>query len=334
MQAPGSMETQEIQSFDAEQCHGLLARLEADWVDYDTVGAPPFKKIYERTVHNIGGLETSDVIVNIREQTAQLYLRLGQLGVLNTDDLLRRRLTRVLEVIGFTAILINTTHRTQQAVGNNSDTGDIGGSFYSFSTMTNVMNEDVKTYQRLLLHLFCQAQMHGYRRYGDSVYKPILTEEGHNTHSWARVSDIRSFVYMSCQKEFHFDQWKLLTDHPSYPKHAETYLTGCEDLQFPRLVKNRHAFSFQNGIYLAATDTWAAFGQAGAVVPGGLCCAKHFDNLAPPEFTGARREDWRDIPTPAFDTMLRCQNLLGEVSDWLLIFIGRLIYEVGEKDNW
>ena len=197
----------------------------------------------------------------------------------------RKRTNRLMEVVGFCVILINTTHRTQQAIESTCDPTDIGSTFYSFSSMTDVDGEDVKTYQRLLLHLFCQAQMHGYRRYGDSVYEPILTSDNFNTHSWSRVCDIRSFIYMSCQKEFHFNEWRLLTDHPSYPKNAESYLVSCEDYQFPRLVKNRNAFSFPNGIYLSADDKWVPFGTAAAMqIPSGLCCAKHFQDPLPADY--------------------------------------------------
>ena len=234
------MEEQPILSFDLGECQALLGRLEAEWISYDTP-APSFKKIFDRVAVNIGEATTTNqyigVVKNVRERTAQLYLRLSQLGVLTTDELIRKRTNRLMEVVGFCVILINTTHRTQQAIESTCDPTDIGSTFYSFSSMTDVDGEDVKTYQRLLLHLFCQAQMHGYRRYGDSVYEPILTSDNFNTHSWSRVCDIRSFIYMSCQKEFHFNEWRLLTDHPSYPKNAESYLVSCEDYQFPRLVQ-------------------------------------------------------------------------------------------------
>lgn len=335
---PATMEDQPILSFDLQECQRLLTRMEDQWVIFDTP-APDFQQIFERVTANMGEATTTNqyigVVKKIREQTAQLYLRLNQLGVIKTDDQLRFRTNRLMEVVGFCVVLINTTHRTQQAIEDSSDPTDIGSTFYSFSSMTDVEGEDVKTYQRLLLHLFCQAQMHGYRRYGDSVYEPILTADNYNTHSWNRVSDIRTFIYMSCQKEFHFNEWRLLTDHPSYPKNAESYLTSCEDSQFPRLVKNRNAFSFPNGIYLTTRDKWVPFGSGASMeIPSGLCCAKHFENPLPPEHAGNPIEAWRDIPTPAFDTMLESQELLGEISDWLLVFIGRLLYEVGEMDNW
>jgi len=331
-----------IRSFNQRECEELLKQLEDQWTIFGTsnqTAMPSIDSILSRTLQNINHASTTNefrqAIGHVRHQVVELYLRLHGIGVFSSSECLKQRMHRLLQVVGFSAVIINCSHRVQQAIENNSAPTDLATSFFSFSTMINEDPQDMKTYQRLLVHLCCQAQLHNNRRYGDSVYEPLITSTGYNTHSWNLVCDIKTFVYRSCQKEHHYDEWKLLTDHPSYPRNAIAYLTDCEDHQFPRLVKDRSSFSYSNGIYMAETDTYVSYlsGQSSSI-PSGLCCAKHFDQPFPEEYADAAGREWRSIPTPTLNTMLDSQDLTGPVADWMYVFLGRLLYDVGQKDNW
>lgn len=329
---------------DESECLTKLDDLEQTWVSYGTDETntpipPTFENIFRKFSHNTEGLlTTSDLIKKLQvlgNEAAELSNRMFALGTLNNNRLVNRRITRLMEVVGYMFVLANSTLRIQQSVENCTEPVSFDSSFYNFSVMTGVVTgdtDDTKPYQKLIIHLCCQAQLKGYRRYGDHVYQPLITSTGHNTHSWEQVCDIRTFIFESCRRDFHWKEWKLLTDHPSYVKNATAYLTDCEDRQFPRLTKDRSAFSFSNGIYLAGQDAFITYGSAAAQnLPNGLCCAKHFPVDFPLEHVSAA---WSDIPTPIFLTILGSQDFNHAVARWLFVFLGRLLYEVGERDNW
>ena len=329
-----------VLTYSVQECRALLQRLESSWVsfgDSECDRTPGFADLFERIVTNVAQASTTNqyqrLVGDVREQVAQLFLRLTQHGALADDQLLSTRMDRVMQVISYAVVIVNGAHRAQQAIDSNSEPVNIASSFYTFSSMTGLNQDDLNSYQRLLLHLCSQAQMHGYRRYGDAVYEPLITPDGHNTHSWKQVCDIRAFVFRSCQKEFFFNEWLLLTDKTVHCKNAVTYLTECEDYQFPRLQKDRHATSYTNGIYLAERELFAPF-NSGLQVPSGLCCAKHFDAAFPEADYVSAAAEWADIPTPALDSILHSQELDNENGRWLYVFLGRLLYEVGELDNW
>lgn len=323
-----------ILSFSKQQCRDLLSDLERAWTGFD--GQPTTAQVLSKIDTNVAsGPGTADsAIRSLTRQVAELYLRLDRLGLLTTDGVFRLRVDRLMKVLGFACLVVTSSHRIQQVLQDNGDPGDLRDSFFSFSSMSSLeQDEEIKTYQRLLLHLTSQAQMHGYRRYMGAVYQARLSDGGHNTHSWTKVCELREFVYSCCRKELFFQQWKWLTEKPHYAANAVTYLTDCEEYQFPRLTKDRSSFSFQNGIYLAAHDRFAPYG--GAVdVPHNLCCAKYFEHPLPVEHVGAAGEAWRDIPTPTLDGILASQRFTEDVKGWLYIFIGRLLYNVGQLDNW
>lgn len=322
---------------DAAQCADQLQRLEEQWVLYGGTHRT-CKDIYERFVHNTAGLSSNEEMVkfvtDLRLTTAELSNQLFKLGALQ-DDLVRQRMNRVMAVVSFMYVVADATLRAQERTNNLDPPGpsdDMRQAFYNFSTITDSTPDSRKPYQNLLVHLACQAQMKGYRRYGEHVYEPLQTGDGHNTHSWEQVCDIKTFVYKCCRQEFHYDNWVMLTDHPSNARNAIGYLTDCEDYRFPRLTRDRSAFSFTNGIYLAERDQFCPYGSAAAgAVPSGLCCSKHFPHPFPPASSDM---PWGDIPTPTFDSVLAAQQFPSEVSRWLLVFMGRLLYDVGQRDNW
>lgn len=41
-----------------------------------------------------------------------------------------------------------------------------------------------------------------------------------------------------------------------------------------------------------------------------------------------------EIPTPLFESIYTPQKWSKEMVDWMFVFLGRLFYAVGEKDDW
>ena len=45
-------------------------------------------------------------------------------------------------------------------------------------------------------------------------------------------------------------------------------------------------------------------------------------------------EDWSDIPTPHFESVLTYQEFSDDVIKWMYILGGRLCFELNELDKW
>ena len=320
-----------VADFTEAQCSAFMDELELRWVGVD--GPTRTRVLLEHIANNVSSTDCaaeSRGLERLLRQIAELFLRLGTLGMLD-NTMVRARIDKLLKVTGHCSMVLKNVHQLQYALQDSSEPGDLNGTFFAFNSMSSLAEDmDTKNIHRLFIHLTTQAQIHGYRRYQGGVYEPRRTSEGYNTYSWSRVCDIKEFVYLSCRKELFYQQWKWLTEKPNHAPAAINYLTDCQELQFPRLVKHRSAFSFQNGVYLAHEDRFAPYGSQ-VRIPRDICCAKYFDLDFPTEFLD---EEWRHIPTPAFDTILDTQRLPSDVRDWLLVFYGRVLYDVGALDNW
>ena len=105
-----------------------------------------------------------------------------------------------------------------------------------------------------------------------------------------------------------YDQWLNLTHMRTNVMAVVEHLTQCIDVQFPELVRDRHVFSFRNGVYLAAADRFVEYGtpEAALALPPDLAAARYFGDpfdvhaeLAP--------DDWYAIPTPHLQQILDFQ---------------------------
>lgn len=194
------------------------------------------------------------------------------------------------------------------------------------------MSEDTNKMQQLLLYLLNCAQSRGYRRFRGDCYKRRFTSEGHDTHAWEREFSLREFVYDATRKELNYEMWLAMTSMRTNVGAAVDHLDNCRDVQLPDLKKDRHVFSFRNGIYLAAKDTFLKYGTAAArSLPSDTIAAKYFDL----DFPDTEADDAEPPPsTPHLQSILDYQNMDTEVSRWMYVMIGRLIYEVNELDQW
>lgn len=191
----------------------------------------------------------------------------------------------------------------------------------------------VNALQKLLLHLLDTAMEKRYRKHNGWVYEPIVVD-GHETHAWRRVMEIKDFVYDATPKEMDTDQWLNLTNSGGNAKMATEHLSAANDFQFPFLRKNRTVFSFRNGVYLAHEDRFHCFATAREPLSDTVVAAKYFDAEFD-EFAGAA--SWRDIPTPHLESIMLYQEWEDpEVRAWMYRLLGRLLYPVGEKglDGW
>lgn len=213
-------------------------------------------------------------------------------------------------------------------------------------------------YQNLLLYLLERLMKKGYRRYNDECYKPIYTESGFNTHAWECAMSVRSFIHEVTKKEINFNMWKNLTSSKDNVKSAEKYLTEYIGGEFEDLTKDRHVFSFRNGIYLIKKsqvvqkitddgrteeefywyDEFIPFeGPKAKAIGASVVAAKYFDLDFNDCTDMTKKYDWFNIireHCPNFKGIMDYQEWPEETQKWLCILIGRNMYNLGELEEW
>ena len=138
-----------------------------------------------------------------------------------------------------------------------------------------------------------------------------------------------------------YRQWHNLTSNAGNIKNSTEFLENCQDPRIADLHKDRHVFAFKNGIY--SCKEWDPvnktyidhFYEYGSDMAKGLdlnIVASKFFNMEFDNFDSV--EEWYDIPTPYFQSILTYQEFPKEVSMWIYVFIGRLFFNLGELDNW
>jgi len=195
---------------------------------------------------------------------------------------------------------------------------------------------DLSSYQKVLLFLLSRAYSEGYRRYKGNCCAQIR-----NTRAWRPVKEIKDFVYDCTQKEDEPEMWKNLTSRGNLVSDVVKHLTNCNDFQFQEIKKDRHVWSFKNGLLIG--KDWnpnenqykikfydykdPAFRELDPTI---VSC-KYFDTDFDP-FSDL--QDWYDIPTPFMQHVLDYQKFEADVCKWIYVFIGRLCFDVNEMDGW
>lgn len=208
-------------------------------------------------------------------------------------------------------------------------------SLYRYSTEED--DEKKTAWQELLLYLLHELNLLRYKRYKDSCFMEIRTAEGKSTRAWKPVVEIAEFVQTKTQKECKYDMWKNLTSKGSCLRDTIEHLTKTIDIQFPDIKKNRHVWSFRNGLFHGKYETKdtveARFipydSQEYDRLDPTIVSSKYFDQ----DFDNYDG-DWYDIPTPFMQSVLEYQRFDEDVSRWLYAFCGRLCYDVNEMDGW
>ncbi len=213
---------------------------------------------------------------------------------------------------------------------------------------TEVDYGKLNPYQTLLIYLSDQVQRKEYKRYivGDKAicYEKIYNEKGYNTHAWKRAMTIKEFIQDATKREYNFAMWQNLTHAKDNLEACVKYLSSCPGPEFEDLIKQRNVYSFKNGIYITKKwdaeyerwkDQWIPFEGPGSIKIGeSIVSCKLFDM----EFEDCSSvENWFDIiktKCPYFISVMNGQKWPEEVQKWMCILIGRLMYEVGELDNW
>jgi hypothetical protein len=217
-------------------------------------------------------------------------------------------------------------------------------------------------YQTFIIFLLRNLHDNSYRRYNDCVYEQIVSPLviGNNgkmgnffTHAWKKVKEIKEFVISSTPKEDCFAQWQTMTTSNAIER-ASNYLQICNDPEFTSLLPNRLWHSFNNGIYFVEKQIFFKHGDPR--IPSDIVCCKYHDQMFDESIL---KEQWLDVKVKYLDEVIsyqfpitphssksgkcaknKCDHLIPNENEqkriigWIYAFIGRLLYEVGQKDKW
>lgn len=208
--------------------------------------------------------------------------------------------------------------------------------------------EKLKPYESLIIYLEEKLKMREYRRYivdNDCMcYEKIRNDDGYDTHAWKPAMTIKKFIHQVTERKYNPTMWQNIMVSKDNVNAAAKYLTEYTGTGFEDLTKDRNVFSFLNGVYITKFydedndvyyDKFFPFKGKGAKKLGASVVSSKLFDL---EFEDCSEyEDWFDIIKDnchSFVSVMEYQEWPEEVQRWLCIIIGRMLYKVGELDDW
>lgn len=194
--------------------------------------------------------------------------------------------------------------------------------------------EDLQPTHIYTLYLLGSLFRKRYRRFEGLVFEQIF-RDGHATHAWKEKCDIKTIVRYLSSKENNFEMWKMMIAGLFEP--AVKYLTESLDHEFPDLKIRRRVWSFNDGIYDATDDTFWFYHQymddtlVSCKIIEKAFSGVYFNGQPIP---GTPLKTYDDLSTPLFDSIFAPQQWDADMIKWIFVFIGRLFYEVNERDSW
>jgi len=195
-------------------------------------------------------------------------------------------------------------------------------------------SDDLNPYQVFILDILNELERQKLRKSREMVCEEVITEKGYRTKAWKPVCTIKEKIHEMSDKNTSSDRWKYATKKPSMVRDVSVHLEECNDVQFPSLTKNRHSWSFRNGVFVGDSDgiKFYRYGtEEFSKLDRHMVTSKYFDDDFD-DYTGSN--DWREIPTPLLDSIMDYQGWDDDVKRWAYIMIGRLTFKLNEADTW
>ena len=292
-----------------------------------------------------------------KDRCLKLYNRMARhqlIDIHDGTDENTRQLIRVMNLVTHSAMIVKSNHNRHNSISTNFSPGtmqngrvgvgpSMAGGEEAVAALTNG--------QRLILKVLEAGYRKNLRKHHGNLFKQVLTvdENGNEfrTHAWKSHCSIKDFVYQCANKHEEWETWCDLTTSMRNPDFVTEYITNStDDFELKSLNPNRHIFSFRNGVYDAFMDRMYSY-QGG--IPDHFVAAKFFDVDMPVDHPSGT--SFRNIPTPVLDEILQYQgfgldpHVPGKysedpeapgfsVTDWIYVFMGRMIYAIGEFDTW
>lgn len=194
--------------------------------------------------------------------------------------------------------------------------------------------EDLNALQKCILDCTNELERQKLRKFNGMVCEEVITEKGQRTRAWKPVCTIKEKLHQISDKDTSPLRWKMMTTRSSMPREVATHLEEHNDFQFPEITKNRHAWSFRNGLFVGdlSGNKFYPYGSVEiSRLDRNLVTSKYF-NQDFDDYTGANH--WSVIPTPFLDSIMNYQGWEDDVKKWMYIMIGRMTFEVNEADAW
>lgn len=288
--------------------------------------------------------------MRMHDRLCELYHRADTLGImdLEDDDDMKTsvRINRLIDQVEDAWQIVFRNARISDRVNNPTYVPinpESDPSIFRTSTMKNI--EELIPYQQACLTVLKDLYEREIKRYKGHCCKQIMTKDGASTRAWKVVETIQDYVYGVGKKERMFELWKNLTMRPSTHNDVIRHLTNTKDMQFQDIKKDRHVWSFTNGIFIGKefdpehsseenTMYRASFYTYDSpefkALDQTVVSCKYFEQ----DFPDYSAVDWRDIPTPHFDSVLTYQGFDKDVREWVCVLGGRLCFDVNEIDKW
>ena len=360
--ANSAMWTNQIQTFSHDDVMNFLVQLEDMWKinnrdDIYLSYRIGYENFFTKEELTDDGLPVSIDITRVEskvkrmnERLCELYHRSDTLNMMDIEDdndmKISVRINRLIDQVDDAWQIVFRNARISERINNptyvpiNPETDP---SIFRMSTITNV--DELNPFQQALLQTLKDLYRRQIRRYKGQCCTQIKSPEGALTRAWKPIETIEDYVYGVAKKEVQFELWKNLTARA--PGHGDLirHLKNTKDMQFPEIQKNRHVWSFKNGIFIgkefddanSAIDNphWRASfytyeSNEFKNLDQTIVSSKYFDL----DFEDYSNKDWREIPTPFFDSILKYQQLNKDVCEWVFALGGRLCFDVNEIDKW
>ena len=282
----------------------------------------------------------------LKMQLGQMYHRAEVLKLLDVEDdedmKISMRINRLIDQVDDAWQIIFRAARIHERINNPTYVPinpESDPSIFRCSTIDKI--DELVPYQQAILACLQNLYEMNIKRYKGYCCTQIKTDEERDTRAWKQVETIQEYVYGVAQKETRYELWKNLSMRGSVYNDVIRHLTNCKDMQFPEIIKNRHVWSFKNGIFIG--KEWSAItglyesrfytydSREFKNLDQTVVSCKYFDK----EFTDyGHLENWYDIPTPFFQSILDYQKFDSEVSKWMYVMGGRLCFNVSDMDTW
>tara|TARA_B110000977_G_scaffold74076_1_gene100208 strand:- start:10621 stop:12609 length:1989 start_codon:yes stop_codon:yes gene_type:complete len=360
--AASAMWTNQIQTFSHDDVMKFLVQLEDMWKinDRDDIYLSyriGYENFFTKDELTEDGLPVSIDITRVEskvkrmnERLCELYHRSDTLNMMDIEDdndmKISVRINRLLDQVDDAWQIVFRHARISERMNNptyvpiNPETDP---SIFRMSTINNI--EELNPFQQAVLQTLKDLYQRQIRRYKGQCCLQIKTLDGALTRAWKPIETIEEYVYGVAKKEVQYDLWKNLTARAPGHNDLIRHLKNTKDMQFPEIKKNRHVWSFKNGIFIGKefdceksdilTPHWRASfytyeSNEFKNLDQTIVSSKYFDQ----EFPDYSETDWRDIPTPYFDSVLNYQKFNKDVCEWIFAMGGRLCFDVNEIDKW
>lgn len=238
--------------------------------------------------------------------------------------------------------LMQFVHFERTTNGGHDYNANIDTTMFKF---TPIVYDDMKPFQKLIFQMLDYLEQNQLRRVDDICYEEIRSN-GYGTHAWKPKCPMVEIINKQCNMIDNYGNWLLMTTSKEMDKQLVDHLTRTQDPRFPALVKDRNVFSFRNGIYFSVISKAKGVYTTTSTLPvyEALFVSYESDeyklldkNIVACKFFDMEyrlSKDSLEFETPALDSIYEYQKLSPEVIIINKMLLGRMLYDVGDLDNW